>query len=122
MNNSLYNYKAKFIRAVDGDTVELEVDLGFKIYNRSHFRLIRIDTAEMNSSNTEERALARVAKNYVQETLSIVEEIYINTFKSDKYGRYLADLTYVFEGKNINLSDELLEKGLAVEYNGGIKS
>lgn len=109
----MYIYNARVLKVVDGDTVDLEVDLGFHITAKHRFRLARIDTAEKNSSIPEERMLADIATKFLVEKFNAVNnQIVIKTTKQDKYGRYLVDI--IVNDQNIN--DEMLALGLAVKY------
>ena len=109
-----YKYLATIHNVVDGDTVDATVDLGFKIYFDMRLRLNGIDAPELNSSDVVVREAAKVTKARLVE-LVLDKTILLETFKVDKYGRYLADL-YV-DGKKVN--DMLIEEGMAVPYFGG---
>jgi micrococcal nuclease len=61
----MFEYRAKLVRCVDGDTVELDVDLGFKVTMREKFRLTGIDTPEKNSKVAAERVAAHAATEYL---------------------------------------------------------
>lgn len=108
--DKLYNYKARVERIVDADTAEFTIDLGFKTYMRMNMRFAGIDAPEMS---TEE---GKVAKAWLVEQLPVGHEVTLSVYKvADKYGRYLAYITY--NGQNIN--EELIKSGHAVEYHGG---
>jgi micrococcal nuclease len=88
----IYIYKAELIRIIDGDTVDLIIDLGFDTLRKERFRLYGIDAPEMN---TEE---GKVAEKWLWGALRPLEAIYVQTIqletkaKRDKYGRFLAVL------------------------------
>jgi micrococcal nuclease len=88
----IYIYKADLIRVVDGDTVDLIIDLGFDTSRHERFRLYGIDAPEMRTKGGKE------AKAWLQEALQPLEAIYVQTLqhktkaKRDKYGRFLAVL------------------------------
>ena len=88
----IYIYKAELIRVVDGDTVDLIIDLGFDTSRRERFRLYGIDAPEMRTKAGKE------AKAWLWEALQPLEAIYVQTIqletkaKRDKYGRFLAVL------------------------------
>lgn len=107
-----YIYLAHVIKIIDGDTVDMMVDLGFKAFVDIRFRLARIDTKEMNSKDLTEKMLAIAAKTEL-ETVILDKTVKIQTSKTDKYGRYVAEI-WTEDGKNI--SDYLLEKQLAKPY------
>jgi micrococcal nuclease len=88
----IYIYKASLIRVVDGDTVDLIIDLGFDTFRHERFRLYGIDAPEMNT------LAGKAAKTWLREALQPLEAIYVQTIqlstkaKRDKYGRFLAVL------------------------------
>jgi micrococcal nuclease len=88
----IYIYKAELVRVVDGDTVDLIIDLGFDTSRKERFRLYGIDAPEMRT------AAGKAAKAWLWEALQPLETIYVQTVqletkaKRDKYGRFLAVL------------------------------
>jgi micrococcal nuclease len=88
----IYIYKAELIRVVDGDTVDLVIDLGFDTSRHERFRLYGIDAPELRTEAGKE------AKAWLWEALQPLEAIYVQTIqlstkaKRDKYGRFLAVL------------------------------
>ena len=101
----MYEYKAVVTRVIDGDTVELAVDLGFAITINEKFRLLGVDTPEMPTPEGKS-AKAAVEVKLLNKTITVRSE------GKDKYGRYLA--TLFLNGENINRW--LLEKGTAFTY------
>lgn len=111
-----YTYEARCLNVVDGDTVDCSVDLGFRLYHTMRLRLLRINAPELNSTIPEQRELAKRAKEFVQ-TAIVGNTIMIQTSKSDSFGRWLAEIWYKdSDGKEVNLNDQLLSLGLAVEF------
>ena len=97
----MYEYTARCVRVVDGDTYDFDVDLGFRIAHRIRVRLADRDTPELRSKNPEEREHAKQAKAFVEKVL-IGDEIEpplvcIRTKKdrTGKYGRYLAEVFFL---------------------------
>ncbi|HSG30642.1 MAG TPA: thermonuclease family protein [Thermodesulfobacteriota bacterium] len=111
----MYNYYGKLIKVVDGDTIDVEVDLGFHTCVKERLRLADIDTPEVYGKNASPEGT--VAKNYVINALTD-KLLRIETFKdrTGKYGRFLALVYYQSDNRWINLNDELIEKGLAKPY------
>ena len=107
----MYEYFAKVTKIVDADTVDLEVDLGFKTIVRQRFRLYGIDAYEVRGA---EREMGLKAKAWVQSIMPIGTPVRVETYKTDKYGRYLADI--FLDGEEKSLSEELLDRGFAVLY------
>jgi micrococcal nuclease len=108
----MYNYNATIERVVDGDTVILDIDLGFTIHWKSSCRLWGIDTPELKSKDKEERAKAVIAKEYLIEALPVGSIVNINSKSLDKYGRPLVEIFV----NDVNINEELVSKGLAVRY------
>lgn len=109
-----YTYHARIQRWVDGDTVDLRVDLGFKMYAETRFRLYGIDTPERGAPGWSEATAA--AKEFAPEGSYVVAQTYKD---GDKYGRWLA-LIELEDGSMVN--ERLIEGGYAVAYDGGKKA
>jgi micrococcal nuclease len=90
----MFSYQAKLIEVIDGDTVDLLVDLGFGIHVKERFRLYGIDAPEIPTE------AGKIAKAYLESILGASIELFVATRKmtrrpqekTDKYGRYLAVL------------------------------
>jgi micrococcal nuclease len=100
-----YHYKARLLKAVDGDTVDLEVDLGFHVHTRMRFRLEAIDTPERGQQGYQ------AATEHLQRLLED-RDICVESRKTGKYGRWLATL-YV---GNKNINAQMIKDGYAREY------
>lgn len=109
---NLYTYKAKVLRVVDGDTIELSIDLGFTITWTSTCRLSGVNAYELRSEDERLRAKAVKAKEWMMEALPAGSEVTIVSKSLDKYGRPVVE---VWKGKE-NINKALLEEGLAVKY------
>ena len=116
MTENLYRYKALVRAVVDGDTLDLEIDLGMSVFVRERVRLSGIDTHEIFGVKvgSEEYKLGMASKNRVEELL-VGKIVYIVTTKDkkEKYGRYLAKV-YLPDGICIN--DLLISEGLAKPF------
>ncbi|MBT3384284.1 MAG: hypothetical protein HN778_20425 [Prolixibacteraceae bacterium] len=114
----MYKYKAKAGKIIDGDTIDVVVDVGFKITVSQRIRLAGINTPETfrRKKNSEEYKRGIAAKNYLKKRLAENKnEITLETAKDpDLYGRYLG--TIIVKDSNISLNDELLKKGHATVY------
>lgn len=114
----MHEYKATLIRVVDGDTVWLEVDLGFRITMKVDFRLYGIDAPERYGIKADPEAAER-SKKYLELLLAPLpigrpQALTIKTYKPDKYGRWLADI-WTEDGNSVN--NLMLLTGNAVQYN-----
>lgn len=118
----MYEYYAQITRIIDGDTVEVLLDLGLDTFHKVKLRLARVDTPETYGVKKEsaEYKAGKIATAFVEEwvkkTNSQIKVITIKD-KKGKYGRYLAEV-YAVEGdnKDQNLNDVLLSEGLAKPY------
>jgi micrococcal nuclease len=115
-----YTYSAEVVRWVDGDTVYLRVDLGFRMTAETDFRLYGVDTPERG------RPGAAEASARVRELAPIGSTVRVQTYKDpDKYGRWLAEiLPPGWEADGIYaqpIGATLIAEGLAVPYFGGHK-
>lgn len=115
----MYQYLARVIRVVDGDTLHLEVDLGFDVRRRDSFRLAHLNAPEMS---TPEGVAARdwlVAQ--LDEAGGVVT---LQTIKDrrEKYGRYLAVLLTGPTGALRDLNEAMVDAGHAVPYEGGART
>tara|TARA_B100001939_G_scaffold181027_1_gene156001 strand:+ start:1098 stop:1436 length:339 start_codon:yes stop_codon:yes gene_type:complete len=110
----MYYYKTEVLRVVDGDTVDVRIDLGFNVWHKCRVRLVGINAPESRTRNLEEKARGLAAKQWLIDRLEY-KEVEMQSHGTGKYGRVLGEL-YV-EGVNINKL--MVEKGHAVEYDGG---
>lgn len=102
--------KNKVVRWIDGDTVVLNVDLGFKVWSEQTFRLARINTPERGQPGYAE-ACARV-----NELVPAGSEIQIDCTGLDKYGRWIAEVYIPGPSSPPTVNQMLLNQGLAVPY------
>ena len=110
----MYNYRATVVSVYDGDTLTLDIDLGFHITVRETFRLARIDAPELRGGTTGSKARAQEARDFVLSEIPPGTEVVITTEKQGKYGRYIAEVLYESGEDVFNLSNRLVSKGLAV--------
>lgn len=83
-------YPAKLVRVIDGDTMELDIDLGFRIVIREKIRLANIDTPEtFRPRNDAEKKHGLAAKQFVELWFASANNIKVSTEKTGKYGRWL---------------------------------
>ena len=117
MSDVLHQYSVTVNRVVDGDTLDIDIDLGFNVVlKRKRVRLAGIDTPELRSKNTKEIKKANEAKKVV-EYMILNKIVYLKLEGEDKYGRILANI-YI---NNINLNQYLIENKYAYKYEGGKK-
>lgn len=110
-----YFYKASVVRVIDGDSVEVTIDLGFKIYKRDVVRLEGIDTPELNSKDEEAREKAQAAKERLEQLLPVGATVFLDSRRLEKYGRILGAI-YIGEEPTVSVGEVLLIEGHAVPY------
>lgn len=115
MINPDYIYKARILNWVDGDTCDVEVDLGFCLLYAIRLRLYGINAPEIKG-DTKEAGLR--TKVFVEDNCKPGTEVVIKTYKDkrEKYGRYLAEIWFNFNGEQVCLNQLLIDKGLANKY------
>ena len=119
----MFDYMVKVTRVVDGDTIDVSVDLGFDIWHNARVRMMGIDTPESRTRNLEEKALGLASKARLKELLK-GKKIRLECSKEGKgkFGRILADVVTIDkEGNEININNRLIEEGHARPYFGGKK-
>ena len=115
-------YVRKVENVVDGDTIDVLIDLGFDILFASRVRLAGIDTPESRTKDLSEKALGLEAKEYLKKALKDAKSVVIKTEKmdsSEKYGRILG-WVYV-DGNTVSINDMMINDGYAWGYLGDTK-
>lgn len=119
----LFQYRAKLVKVVDGDTVDLVVDLGFYTMMQRRFRLLGLDAPEPNSPDPAVRAAATRARLALESLISEASgagRLRARTLKdsADKYGRYLVTLLVVDSTGTLvlDVNDAMVKGGYAVAY------
>jgi micrococcal nuclease len=115
-------YVRKVENVVDGDTIDVLIDLGFDILFQSLVRLAGIDTPESRTKDLKEKALGLESKEYLKKALKDAKSVVIKTEKmdsSEKYGRILGWL-YV-NGDTESINDKMINDGYAWGYMGDTK-
>jgi micrococcal nuclease len=116
----MYQYKAKILKVLDGDTVDIDLDLGFNIVlSNQRVRMAGIDTPESRTVDKEEKIRGTLSKKKLAEKLPIGSYVTIETQKSDnnddKFGRILA--IFVLED-GTSLNQWMIDNNYAVLYQG----
>lgn len=115
----MYEYKIeKIIKVVDGDTIDVLIDLGFKTFVKKRVRVYGINTPETRTRNLEEKKLGLKAKARVEEILLEKEEVLVlKSHGVGKFGRVLGVI--YFSDSKTDLGSILVSEGHAQEYYGG---
>ena len=116
----MYEYAIKeVVKVVDGDTIDIIIDLGFDLTKKERVRLAGIDTPESRTRDLEEKKFGLEAKTFLERRLKdgFGSGLKVKTEKDGKYGRMLG---WVICGKT-NINEEMVYRGYAWEYDGGTK-
>jgi micrococcal nuclease len=113
----MYEYKAKLDRVIDGDTVDVILDLGFDILWKTRLRLFGIDTPETRTKDLDEKKRGLAAKQRLIELLPNEFTIQSNDYDRGKYGRVLATLFITNDlNEKVNVNTQLIAEGYAKKY------
>ena len=124
---SCYNFRVTEInRVVDGDTIDVTIDLGFDLYKKERARVAGVDTPEKRTRDLEEKALGIDATNWIKEKLEGAlngdDELTIRTELKRGVGKYGRLLGWLYVGdEEISLNEMMITEGYAWAYDGGTK-
>ena len=124
---SCYNFRVTNIdKVLDGDTIDVTIDLGFDLYKKERVRIAGVDTPEKRTRDLEEKALGIDAANWLKEklesTLAGDDELTIRTELHGGVGKYGRLLGWLYVGEeSISLNEQMIDEGYAWPYDGGTK-
>ena len=107
----MFDYAAHVLKVIDGDTIEVVIELGFGLVLKKRLRLLRVNTSELKSDDPAEKSKAVKAKDALTKLL-LNKEVKIHSEKFDSFGRYLAEVWI----DDLNVNDWLLQNDLAKPY------
>jgi micrococcal nuclease len=117
----MYEYRINVVKIVDGDTVDVDIDLGFGVWlKKQRIRLYGIDTPESRTRDLEEKKYGLMAKAYITEQLKDGAILKTHKDGKGKYGRILGEFLSLEDRTNIN--ELMILKHHAVSYHGASKS
>ena len=120
----MYEYSCKIVRVVDGDTVDVDIDLGFGVWmHKQRIRMYGIDTPESRTRDLEEKKFGLMAKEIVKKWVpeGSTQTLITRKDKSGKYGRILGSFKIVFEEEETTLNEWMVKYKYGVEYFGQSK-
>ena len=124
---SCYNFRVvKIDRVLDGDTIDVTIDLGFELYKKERVRIAGVDTPEKRTRNLEEKALGLDATDWLKDKLegaiSGDDDLVIRTELVGGVGKYGRLLGWCYIGDStLSLNEQMIEEGYAHAYDGGTK-
>ena len=125
---SCYNFRVTEInRVLDGDTIDVTIDLGFDLYKKERVRVAGVDTPEKRTRNLEEKALGIEATNWLKEKLEGAingdDELSVRTELVGGVGKYGRLLGWLYIGDELlSLNEQMIAEGYALPYAGGTKN
>jgi micrococcal nuclease len=119
----MYEYAVKKLhKVVDGDTIDVDIDLGFNISYYQRVRLAGIDTPESRTTDKNEKILGLEVKKRLDEVLKAATKIVIRTEKPDSTEKYGRILGWIFiDNQKTSINEQLIKDGFAWEYMGETK-
>ena len=120
----MYEYRCKVVRIVDGDTVDVDIDLGFGVWmKKQRIRMYGIDTPESRTRDLEEKKYGLAAKAFLTGMLDDEAGIILKTYKDKegKFGRILGELWRTTNYADQSINEYMIEKHHAVRYMGQSK-
>ena len=124
----MYEYNVTIVKVVDGDTVDVDIDLGFGMtYKKQRVRMLGIDTPESRTRDKVEKKFGKASKAHLKKLLSNSERISLISHDKGKFGRILGELYGHFEeghpvfGGSFNINQQMIDDHHAVEYDGSSK-
>ena len=124
---SCYNFRVTEInKVVDGDTIDVTIDLGFELYKKERVRIAGVDTPEKRTRDLEEKALGIDATNYLkkklEDTIAGDDELTIRTELKGGMGKYGRLLGWLYIGEDdVSINEQMIAEGYAWSYDGGTK-
>ncbi len=124
---SCYNFRVTEVnRVLDGDTIDVTIDLGFDLFKKERVRVAGVDTPEKRTRDLEEKALGIDATNWLKEKLEDVlagdDELIVRTELHGGVGKYGRLLGWLYIGdEQLSLNEKMIDEGYAWAYDGGTK-
>ena len=124
---SCYNFRVtEVVKVLDGDTIDVIIDLGFDLYKKERVRVAGVDTPEKRTRNLEEKELGIDATNWLKNELegAIIgaDDLFIRTELVGGVGKYGRLLGWLYIGDaDVSLNEQMIAEGYAWEYDGGTK-
>jgi|TARA_R110002020_G_scaffold474674_2_gene706710 endonuclease YncB( thermonuclease family) len=117
-SNKLYHYRAKIERVVDGDTIDVTLDLGFDLHMQARIRFAGINAPESRTRDLVEKQKGLEAKRFVEDWIGNCETLIVQT-QLDKKGKFGRILGNILNHEGACLNDEMVSLGHATPYDGG---
>jgi micrococcal nuclease len=114
----MYEYKVKVVKVVDGDTVDVDIDLGFgMVYKKQRVRMVGIDTPESRTRDKVEKLFGKASKKHLKKLLEECETVSLVSHDKGKFGRILGTL-YAHSETKVDVNQKMIDDCHAVVYSG----
>ena len=114
-----YEYNVTIAKVVDGDTVDVDIDLGFgMVYKKQRVRMLGIDTPESRTRDLVEKKFGKASKKHLKKLLEEAESITLISHDKGKFGRILGEIFVHEEGTKVNVNEQMITDHHAVPYKG----
>jgi micrococcal nuclease len=121
----MYQYKVKVVKVVDGDTIDVDIDLGFStVLKKQRVRFLGIDTPESRTRDLVEKKFGKASKKHLKGLLESAESLSLISHDKGKFGRILGEIIAHFDEGHpvyeteINVNEQMIADGHAVRYTG----
>ena len=113
----MYRYKVSIVKVVDGDTVDVDIDLGFGMsYKKQRVRMLGIDTPESRTRDLVEKKFGKASKKHLKNLLEYPFDIELVSHDKGKFGRILGEVFH--SGNEVSINQQMINDHHAVPYTG----
>ena len=115
----MYQYKVSVVKVVDGDTLDVDIDLGFGMsYKKQRVRMMGIDTPESRTRDKVEKLFGKASKKHLKKLLESAESISLISHDKGKFGRILGEIYIHNDDAEVNVNQKMIDDCHAVPYTG----
>jgi len=115
----MYQYKVSVVKVVDGDTIDVDIDLGFGMsYKKQRVRMMGIDTPESRTRDKVEKLFGKASKKHLKKLLESAESISLISHDKGKFGRILGEIYIHNDDAELNVNQKMIDDCHAVPYTG----
>lgn len=115
----MYQYKISVVKVVDGDTLDVDIDLGFGMsYKKQRVRMMGIDTPESRTRDKVEKLFGKASKKHLKKLLESAESISLISHDKGKFGRILGEIYIHNDDAEVNVNQKMIDDCHAVPYTG----
>ena len=115
----MYQYKVSVVKVVDGDTLDVDIDLGFGMtYKKQRVRMMGIDTPESRTRDKVEKLFGKASKKHLKKLLESADSISLISHDKGKFGRILGEIYIHNDDAELNVNQKMIDDCHAVPYTG----